>query len=414
MAGDGTERFEAYAFAVACGAVALHAWIDVLTGLEPGVEAGERWLGAAAISVTTGTAALAFGRSRAGIRGALALAIGVFCGVGATVSIVGAAVEGVEPSSMSGVLLVGACIASVAIGSRVLWRSRKARGHPYLRRTVLALGGLLFVFEVVFPISFAWVATHRPAEAPRAVDLGRAHEEVALTTDDGLRRAGSYAPSRNGAAVVTFPSREGTAAEARMLAANGFGVLALDMRGYGASEGDPNAFGWGSTSDIDAAVAFLSERPEVRRIGGLGLSVGGEQMLEAASENPRLRAVVSEGAGERSVRETLLFGPAAALTIPQQGVLTAAVAIFGGEPPPPALDDVARSISPRAIFLIRGAEGQAGEELNSDYYEAAAEPKEIWTVPGAGHTGGLEAEPEKYERRVTAFFERELAVKRRR
>ena len=44
-------------------------------------------------------------------------------------------------------------------------------------------------------------------------------------------------------------------------------------------------------------------------------------------------------------------------------------------------------------------------ELTETFYEAAREPKEIWLVPGAGHTGGIEAEPEEYERRVVSFFD---------
>ena len=49
------------------------------------------------------------------------------------------------------------------------------------------------------------------------------------------------------------------------------------------------------------------------RIGGIGFSVGGEQLLEAAARNHRLRAVVADGAGERSLREVWLRGAAAAL-----------------------------------------------------------------------------------------------------
>jgi fermentation-respiration switch protein FrsA (DUF1100 family) len=131
-------------------------------------------------------------------------------------------------------------------------------------------------------------------------------------------------------------------------------------------------------------------------------------MLEAAAGNPALAAVVSEGAGERSVRETLIFGPQAALAIPQQAVLTAAVAVLSGDPPPPSLDELIAEISPRPVLLIYGERGQAGEELNRDYYASAGEPKELWEVPGAGHTGGLDTAPDEYERRVVGFFDRAL------
>jgi uncharacterized protein len=90
-----------------------------------------------------------------------------------------------------------------------------------------------------------------------------------------------------------------------MLARHGYGVLLVDARGYDGSDGDPNVFGWGETKDLDAAVRWLQARRDVRdgRIGGIGFSVGGEMMLEAAASNTALRAVVSEGAGERSIRE---------------------------------------------------------------------------------------------------------------
>ena len=54
-----------------------------------------------------------------------------------------------------------------------------------------------------------------------------------------------------------------------------------------------------------AAVAFLQSQPDVdpRRIGGIGLSVGGELLIETAARTPALAATVSEGAGIRSVGE---------------------------------------------------------------------------------------------------------------
>ena len=77
--------------------------------------------------------------------------------------------------------------------------------------------------------------------------------------------------------------------------------------------------------------SLAQPRVDPQRIGALGLSVGGEQVIDAAASDRRLRAVVSEGAGERSIRETLLFGAPAALVIPQQAILTAAVAVFSGD-----------------------------------------------------------------------------------
>ena len=137
-----------------------------------------------------------------------------------------------------------------------------------------------------------------------ANDLRVAYEDVKFTTSDGLELEGWYVPSKNGAAVIAFPGRNGPQAKTRMLARHGYGVLLFDRRGEGKSDGDPNSWGWGGDRDVKAAIDYLQRRPDVDpdRIGGIGLSVGGEMMIETAAETDELKAVVSEGAGARGRR----------------------------------------------------------------------------------------------------------------
>lgn len=196
-----------------------------------------------------------------------------------------------------------------------------------------------------------------------------------------------------------------------MLVRHGYGVLLFDRRGEGESEGDPNAVGWGGDRDIKAAIAFLRERPDVDpdRIGGIGLSVGGELMLETAAETDTLKAVVSEGAGIRSVREATEAAWAEKwLAVPVWGGITVATAVFSNHAPPPNLNHVVERIAPRPVFFIYAAAGQGGEDLSQDFYESAGEPKAVWEVPVGGHVGGAEARPREYERRVVAFFDEAL------
>ena len=105
--------------------------------------------------------------------------------------------------------------------------------------------------------------------------------------------------------MISFPGRKGPQRQARMLARHGYGVLLFDRRGEGKSEGEPNGWGWGGDEDIKAAIAYLKTRADVdpAKIGGIGLSVGGELMLETAAETKELAAVVSEGAGARTRAE---------------------------------------------------------------------------------------------------------------
>jgi fermentation-respiration switch protein FrsA (DUF1100 family) len=141
------------------------------------------------------------------------------------------------------------------------------------------------------------------------------------------------------------------------------------------------------------------------RIGGIGFSVGGEQLLEAAAENTGLRAVVSEGAGVRSVHEALMRGPRGWFSLPTAAVQTAALTVLSDTLPPPSLEDVAGRIAPRPIFLIYAGRGAGGEDLNPAFYRAARQPKTIWKIPEAHHVGGLSARRVEYERRVIDFLD---------
>ena len=78
------------------------------------------------------------------------------------------------------------------------------------------------------------------------------------------------------------------------------------------------------------------------------------------------------------------------------------------EASPAPLDRLVPRISPRPILLIEAGHGQGGETLNPLYLERAGEPKEYWLLPEASHTGGLEARPAEYERRVVGFLDRYL------
>ena len=113
-------------------------------------------------------------------------------------------------------------------------------------------------------------------------------------------------------------------------------------------------------------------------------------MLQFAEETDDLKAVVSEGAGIRSVREAAeSSGAEKWVGLPTWGAITAGTAVFSGQSPPPNLKDVARRIEPEAVFLIYADQGQGGEDLSADYYEVAGEPKQLWKTDSK-HVGGYE------------------------
>lgn len=400
--------------AAAAALTALHVLDDATLHREPGTTVSDYLTGAGALLAVLAVPAAVFPRLRAGTRAILALLLG---GLAVTLAALHlaevAAGAGTAWDVVSALLTLGAGLTAVAIGIRVLWQGRRGGSvaRRYLRRTLVGVASLLTVFFVVFPLLFAVGATHKPRRAVESVDLGRPYESVSLRTSDGLELAGWYVPSRSGAAVIAFPGRGGPAPHARLLVRRGYGVLMLDMRGNGESEGRANVFGWGSGKDLEAALDYLSRRPDVQpgSIGGLGLSVGGEQLLEAAAVDERLAAVVAEGAGYRTLHEYLQEDSAATtITSPQSALLYGAIRLLSPEPYPEPLDNLVSRISPRAVMLIEAGRGQGGETLNPLYFERAGEPKEYWLIPEASHTGGLDARPAEYERRLVGFFDRYL------
>lgn len=297
--------------AAAAALVALHTVLDTLVFPERGTTWADHLTAAVVPLGLLAAGALLYRRLPAGGRAALMAVLGALMSVGGALALADVQAPPVRGSSMSGLLLGPVGLVLVGLAALTAWRSRRPGRYRYLRRGLIAAACAILAFWLVVPVAVALVAVHRPRQSPGPQDLGRPVRSVTIHTRDGLDLAASYVPSRNGAAVISFPTRAGRTGQARFLADHGYGVLLLDMRGYDGSEGAPNAFGWGAAKDLDAAVAWLRARPDIRdgRIGGIGFSVGAEQLLEAAARNPGLRAVVADGAGERSVRESLIRGP---------------------------------------------------------------------------------------------------------
>ena len=322
---------------------------------------------------------------------------------------------GASGDDYTGLIALPAGVVLLLLGVVALWQSRRgegSRGRRYLRRVLIGVGSVIVAIALVAPFMMAYGYTHLGRAVVPDPKLGGAeYEDVKFETSDGLELEGWYIPSKNGAAVIAFPGRSGPRKSARFLARHGYGVLLFDRRGEGDSEGDPNALGWGGTKDLDGGGwRSFARRPDVdpERIGGIGRSVGGEMLLQFAAETDDLKAVVSEGAGIRSVREAAESSGAEKWAgLPTWGAITAGTAVFSNHSPPPNLKGLVSDIGPEALFLIYADQGQGGENLSADYYEVAGRAKQFWKTDSK-HTGGYDAAPREYERRVVNFFRRSL------
>jgi dipeptidyl aminopeptidase/acylaminoacyl peptidase len=235
--------------------------------------------------------------------------------------------------------------------------------------------------------------------------------EISFPGGAGARVAGWYAASRNRAAVIlvhgTGADRSSLLFETGFLSRAGFGVLAIDLPGQGASEGRTR---WGVPERlaITAAVDWLRARSDVdpERIGGFGLSMGAYVLTQAAVLDPRLRAVALVSSPSEVVEHNWL-------ATAKWGLLTqvpcyVALRAYGQSLDMPP-KNVIGAISPRAVLIIGGVlDPLVPAFMAQQLYSAAGLPKELWLVPRAHHDDFAQAAGPEYRNRIAGFFDRTL------
>ena len=404
-------------FQVGAAVIAIAVADDAFVHPEPGTSAGDH-LASGLIPIAIAVlAALVYPRLCAGVRACLALVFGALAlDAGIVDGIRHIVINTMSGDDVTAILATFAGAGLLVLGAVTLWDSRRLdrpRRRRYTRRALESVLAAVLTVLVVVPVGMAILATHVARAPVPGANLGAPYRTATFTTSDGLRLSGWYVPSRNGAAVIVSPGRSPQVqAHARMLIRHGYGVLLFDVRGEGQSQGDRNMYGWSGDKDLIAAVTFLRRQPDIRHgeIGGLGLSVGGEMLLQTAAETTGLKAVVSEGAGRRSLREHLHIPGLGAVQkwLTPWVVQTGALMVMSNTAPPPDLAQLVSRISPRPILLIRAMHGLDDESLNRVYYAHARQPAALWEVPRGGHTRALAALPQQYQARVVGFFDRAL------
>jgi hypothetical protein len=129
---------------------------------------------------------------------------------------------------------------------------------------------------------------------PAAAGLPEA-EEVPLTDADGTRIHVWHVPPRGDRPVILFFHGNGgsLASEVdrfRQLISDGIGLIGVEYRGYGGSEGSPSE--QGLIADAEAAYAFAVSHYPVQQIVVWGGSLGSGVAVALAAENPIGRLIL--------------------------------------------------------------------------------------------------------------------------
>jgi fermentation-respiration switch protein FrsA (DUF1100 family) len=266
--------------------------------------------------------------------------------------------------------------------------------HPVIhsiKRIVLAvLKGAVIIYLMVIAILFFMqrqMLYHRTTEPPMLNDttLVQQREIVCLTTADGLNLHSWYFPaSRADAPVVLF--LHGNAGDignhlpfARFLIDAGYGVLALEYRGYGGNPGSPSEAGL--SDDARAAFAFLKSQdiPD-SRVVLLGESLGTGVAVTMAAEHPVAALVL------RSPYTSIPDVAASAFWyLPARWLVR------------DRFDSLAKiGLNKAPLFVFHGAgDTLIPISLGRELFDAAPEPKTWLTVDGVGHNDVQTPEAER-------------------
>ena len=244
-------------------------------------------------------------------------------------------------------------------------------------------------------------------EYERPSDYGLKHEDMFISTRDGLRLHGWFFPA-SGEARGTVLHLHGNAGNlsghfqhVAWLPAAGWNVLCFDYRGYGRSEGKIGRAG--SVADAHAALDWLLVRPDVdpARIVAFGQSLGGAIGIVLAAQRTELRGLATDGALDhyrRIARWHILHNPVLL-------VLAWWVPFLMSNEYNPI--DFVPQIAPRPVLLIHGtADTVCPVAMSRRLFAAAGEPKELWLIDGANHYQAIQEMPEQTHPRLLAFFER--------
>ena len=286
---------------------------------------------------------------------------------------------------------------------------------------ILAVGGLLWkTRQEAYNLLHSPMATRTlPTETP--ADYNLPYDDVTVINPDGMKLAGWYIPSENGAVIIMQHGYKSTRGEllneAEMMHRHGYGALITSIRAHDYSEGELITLGFYEVQDMEAWYQYLLTRDDIdpEKIGILGNSYGGMLSIQYASQNPNIKAVVANSAFS-SMSDTVSTSVKHFTGLPEFPFVPLIV-FWAQVDTGIKIEEIDATkwiplIGPRPVFLMQGgADTVISPDSGQRLYDAAKEPRELWYDPALGHVEFDKEYPEEYEARVSAFYDKYLLGK---
>jgi pimeloyl-ACP methyl ester carboxylesterase len=275
---------------------------------------------------------------------------------------------------------------------------------------ILLLAGLAFVW-----IAGSIMSRPQSSAVPPPPPPGRV---VHLVASDGVPIAGSWWPGvRSDAPAILLlhgidSSRAGFTRHALWLNGLGYGVLAIDFRGHGESGAAARTFGLYEARDAAAALAFLRAAVPARRVGLIGISLGGAaallgddgplpvQAIVLQAVYPDLRDAIFNRIAQRIGGALAMLGEP---TLSYQSWLR-----YGVPPGRLAPIEAIRRYGGPVLVIGGGADLNTPPAETRALYGAAPGPKALRLLEGLDHAGASSVWTDDYRPRVRVFFARSL------
>ncbi|SDL88583.1 alpha/beta hydrolase [Sediminibacillus halophilus] len=244
-------------------------------------------------------------------------------------------------------------------------------------------------------------------------------DKLEMTSYDGLKLRAHFLehPQASGKAVILAHGYRGFGEQmgdlAKFYYEHGFSILMPDARGHGDSEGDYIGYGWHDRLDYQNWIQRLIDDYQMDSIFLHGNSMGAALVLMISGEDlpSQVKGIIADS-GYTDVSEELSHQlrhlyhlPAFPLISITSGMTKLRAGYWFGEAS--AIKQVKNNTRP--LFIIHGDQDElVPTEMAHRLYEAANSEKQLWIVPGAGHTDAYAAATAEFQKRLEAFIESAL------
>ncbi len=290
----------------------------------------------------------------------------------------------------------------------------------------------LIIIIVAILVLLAFMAAKKLLSPPRKrgvwtpQDLGLRYQDVEVVADDGVKLRGWFIDVGSEKTVIAIHGYTSSRWDEtymkpviRILARNGFNVLAFDFRAHGESEGKYTTLGVRELIDYRGIISWLkSNYPDkAKKVGVIGYSMGGAVAIMLAATEDRVDAVVADSpymdiiaSGKRWIKR--MGQPMRSLLLAVYPfIVSFASRIAGIDTDELRIINYADRVK-KPLLIIAGRRDDlvSINEINSFFQRAktSGKPVEIW-ITDSPHVRTIVDEPEEYEKRIVSFFQRWLS-----